>query len=188
MNPTMFGAPWGRSLLIGSSVQVVFLLAVGTAPVFFAALEPEPGRWKWLVAFLGGAIPLVVLGVAARYAVRGYTLTDDSIRVHRLGWSSSLPLDQLESAIVSPHAMRRSRSELANGGLFSYIGWFHNAELGSYRAFLTDHARTVVLRFPDRSDRDRVLVMSPDAPDAFVALLARGTGPAASRWTRGRSG
>ena len=155
MNPATFGAPWGRSLLIASSVQVVFLLAVSTVPVFFAALEPEPGLWKWLVAFLGGAIPCVVLGVAARYAVRGYTVTDDSIRVHRLGWSSSLPLDQLESAIVSPYAMRRSGSELANGGLFSYTGWFHNAELGSYRAFVTDHARTVVLRFPDGADRDR---------------------------------
>ena len=173
MNPTTFGAPWGRSLLIRSSVQAVFLLAVGTAPVFFAALEPAPGPWKWLAAFLGGAIPSAVLVVAARYAVRGYTVTADSIRVHRLGWSSSLPLDQLESATVSPYAMRRSRSELANGGLFSYTGWFHNAELGSYRAFVTDHARTVVLRFPDRADRDRVVVVSPHDPNAFVALLAR---------------
>ena len=173
MNATDFGAPWGRSLLVGSSVQVVFLFAVGTAPVFFAVLEPEPGLWKWLAACLGGAVPLVILAVAARYAVRGYTVTDDSIRVHRLGWSSSLPLDQLESATVSPYAMRRSRRDLANGGLFSYTGWFHNADLGSYRAFVTDHARTVVLRFPDRADRDRVVVMSPDDPDGFVALLVR---------------
>lgn len=173
MNPTTFGAPWGRSLLIGSSAQAVFLLAVGAAPVFFAALDPEPGPRKWLVACLGFAIPLVILVVAARYAVRGYTVTDDSIRVHRLGWSSSLPLDQLESATVSPYAMRRSRGELANGGLFSYTGGFHNAELGSYRAFVTDHARTVVLRFRDRAEGDPVVVMSPDDPEAFVALLAR---------------
>ena len=172
-----FGAPWGRSLLIGSIVQVVFLLAVGAAPVFFAALDPEPGsRWKWLGALLGGAIPLAILAVAARYAVRGYTVTDDSIRVHRPGWSSSLPLDELESATVSPYAMRRSRRELANGGLFSYTGGFHNADLGSYRAFVTDHARTVVLRFSDRADRDRVIVLSPDDPDAFVALLGAGAG------------
>ena len=176
MNPTTFGAPWGRSLLVGSSVQAVFLLAVGAAPVFFAALDPEPGPRKWLVAFLGAAIPLVILVVAARYAVCGYTVTDDSIRVHRLGWSFSLPLDQLESATVSPYAMRRSRGELANGGLFSYTGGFHNAELGSYRAFVTDQARTVVLRFPDRADRDRVIVMSPDDPDAFVSLLTTGPG------------
>jgi len=175
VNRTTFGAPWGRSLLIGSIVQVVFLLAVGAAPVFFAVLEPEPGPWKWLAAFLGGAIPLAILAGAARYAVRGYTVTDDSIRVHRPGWSSSLPLDQLESATVSPYAMRRSRRELANGGLFSYTGGFHNAELGSYRAFVTDHARTVVLRFPDRAGRDRVIVMSPDDPDAFVGLLITGS-------------
>ena len=170
MNRTTFRAPWGRSLLIGSIVQVVFLLAVGAAPVFFAALDPEPGPRKWLVALLGVAIPLVILAVAARYAVRGYTVTDDAIRVHRLGWSSSLPLDQLESATVSPYAMRRSRSELANGGLFSYTGGFHNAVLGSYRAFVTDPARTVVLRFRDRAGGNRVVVMSPDDPDAFVAL------------------
>lgn len=167
-----FGAPWGRSLLVASSVQVVLLLAVGTAPVFLAALDPEPVPWwKWLGASLGGAIPLAILAVAARFAVRGYTVTDESIRIHRLGWSSSVPLDQLESATVSPYAMRRSIRELANGGLFSYTGRFHNAALGSYRAFVTDHARTVVLRFPDRADGDRVIVMSPDDPSAFVALL-----------------
>ena len=167
-----FGAPWGRSLLIASSVQVGLLLAVGTAPVFFAALEPEPGPWKWLAAFLGGAIPLAILAVAARYAVRGYTVSDESLRIHRLGWSSSVALDRLESATVAPYAMRRSIGELANSGLFSYTGGFHNAELGSYRAFVTDHARTVVLRFRDRADGDQVVVMSPDDPDAFVALLA----------------
>lgn len=173
VSPMTFGAPWGRSLLVASSVQVVFLVAVGTAPVFFAALEPEPGAQKWLAAFFGGAIPLAILAVAARFAVRGYTVTDVSIRVHRPGWSSTLPLDQLESATVSPYAMRRSRRELANGGLFSYTGGFHNAELGSYRAFVTDHARTVVLRFPVRAAGDRVVVLSPDNPEAFAALLSR---------------
>jgi hypothetical protein len=151
--------------------RVALLLAVGTAPVYFAALEPEPGPWKWLAAFLGGAIPLAILAVSARYAVRGYTVTDESIRIHRLGWSSSVALDPLESATVSPYAMRRSISELGNGGLLSYTGGFRNAELGSYRAFVTDHARTVVLRFSGRADGDRVVVLSPDDPEAFVGLL-----------------
>ena len=180
VNRTTFGAPWGRSLLVGSIVQVALLLAVGAAPVFFAALDPEPGPRKWLVAFFGVAIPLVILALAARYAVRGYSVTDDSVSVHRLGWSSSLPLDQLVSATVSPYAMRRSVRELGNGGLFSYTGGFHNVELGSYRAFVTDQARTVVLRFPDRADRDRVIVMSPDDPDAFVALLSESGGATSS--------
>ena len=71
--------------------------------------------------------------------------------------------------------MRRSIREFANGGLFSYTGGFHNSVLGSYRAFVTDHARTVVLRFPDRAAGDRVVVLSPDDPEAFVARLGQRT-------------
>lgn len=46
-------------------------------------------------------------------------------------------------------------------------------ERWSLLGYRTDHARTMVLRFSDRANRARVVVVSPDAPDAFVALLAR---------------
>jgi hypothetical protein len=50
-----------------------------------------------------------------------------------------------------------------NGGLFSFTGVFRSPKLGRYRAYVTDPARTVILRFAER-----IAVVSPEDPDAFV--------------------
>lgn len=180
MSATTFRAPWSPALRLSTSVQALLLLAICVATLVLAALGSELRPWERLLALLMGVgLPLSVLGFAARFAVRGYTVSEDSILVHRLGWSLPVDARGLESAIVSPYVMRRSARELGNGGLFSYTGRFRNARLGSYRAFVTDHSRTVVLRFPGRADGE-VLVMSPDDPDGFVKLLTGERGTAAS--------
>ncbi|MCA9572726.1 MAG: hypothetical protein KC656_33030, partial [Myxococcales bacterium] len=74
--------------------------------------------------------------------------------------------DALVSAEHDPTAIRASIRTFGNGGLFSVSGWFANRALGAYRAYLTNTADTVVLRF-----RDGVVVVSPDAPRDFVAAL-----------------
>ena len=181
MSATTFRAPWSRALLISTSVQVAVLLAVGAATLVLSVVDPELRPWQRLLALLMGVgLPLTVLGIAARFAVRGYTVSDASILVDRPGRSFAVDLRDLESATLSPHVMRRSVREFANGGLFAYTGRFRNAELGSYRAFVTDHSRTAVLRFPGRPDGE-VLVMSPHDPEAFVALLTDKQRSAASR-------
>jgi len=177
MNPTTFGAPWGSSLVTTSIVAVVLLLltsaAVYFAPKLNRILYPErevkgDAIWRPLAI----CIPVVSLLAAALFMVRGYTVTGDAIVVHRLGWSSKVLLDGLESATVSPDVVRRASRTRGNGGFFSYTGRYRSQALGSFEAFVTDHTRTVVLRFRDRVDGDRVVVISPDDPGVFVALLS----------------
>lgn len=176
MNATAFDAPWGASL-ITTSILVALLLAAISAAVYFAPklnriLYPEREvKGEAVCRLLAVCIPVVVLLAAALFTVRGYTVTRDAILVHRLGWSSAVPLDGLESATVSPGAIREASRTRGNGGFFSYTGRFRSRTLGAMQAFVTDHARTVVLRFPDRAAGDQVVVVSPDDPDAFVALL-----------------
>lgn len=173
-----FGAPWGASLVVTSIVAVLLLLGCGAAAYFGPRLNrmlyPEREvRGEALCRWLGVCIPVVPLLAAALFMVRAYTVTGDTILVHRLGWSSAVPLCGLESATVSPDAVRGASRKRGNGGFLSYTGTFRSRTLGSFEAFVTDHARTVVLRFRDRPDEDQVVVMSPDDPDAFVALLLR---------------
>ena len=53
---------------------------------------------------------------------------------------------------------------MPNGGLFSFGGQgCKNRRLGRFEAYATDPGRSVVLRFPGR-----VVVVTPDEPDAFV--------------------
>ena len=177
MNATTFAAPWGSSLITTSIVAVVVVLLVSAAVYFGPKLNrmlyPEREvKGEAICRLLAVCIPVVSLLAAGLFMVRGYTVAGDAILVHRLGWSATVPLDGLESATVSPDAVRRASRTRGNGGFFSYTGRFRSRTLGSFRAFVTDHARTVVLRFRDRSEGDQVVVMSPDDPDAFVALLS----------------
>jgi hypothetical protein len=57
------------------------------------------------------------------------------------------------------------------GGLFGFVGHFHNEILGSYKAYATNEFNTVVLVFGDQT-----IVVTPDEPDEFVeAVLAAKT-------------
>ena len=61
---------------------------------------------------------------------------------------------------------------MPNGGLFSFGGQgCKNKRLGRFEAYATDPGRSVVLRFPGR-----VVVVTPDEPNAFVDTIdaARG--------------
>jgi hypothetical protein len=68
-------------------------------------------------------------------------------------------------AAVLPQVMHGSVRVFGIGGLGA-VGTFHNAQLGTYRAYATNGENTVVLGFGDRT-----VVVSPDAPDAFAAAV-----------------
>ena len=86
--------------------------------------------------------------------------------MHRLLWNTRLSLDGLKSAQFELGAMRWG-IRCGNGGFFSFTGLFYNHKLGFHRAFVTNHIRTVVLRFAKRT-----VVVSPADPEVFVRDLA----------------
>jgi hypothetical protein len=148
-----YAAPWSKSLVAMSSLVTIVCLAVSIS------LIRSDRSWT---AFL----PLLIISGGILFTIRGYTVTPDALLVHRLFWTTRLPLSGLHSAQVEPNAMRRSIRTFGNGGLFSFTGWFRNTALGSYRAFVTDPHRAVVLHFPTRT-----VVVSPSAPEDFVSAI-----------------
>ncbi|CAG0976624.1 hypothetical protein BURK2_01606 [Burkholderiales bacterium] len=162
---THYAAPWGRPLKITSVFAT--LLCLGIAAWSFAG----PSSIKWV-----GYLPLAFALGSALFMVRGFELSKDALRVKRLFWTTRLPLADLATAEWDPAAMRRSIRTLGNGGFYSYTGYYRNKALGSYRAYVTDLDRAVVLRFTDRR-----LVISPDDPAGFLrelqTLTGKGTAP-----------
>ena len=148
-----YKAPWSTSLIVISSLATV--LCVGAA---LAMMWSSQGVLPWLAL-----LPLAIVGGGALFTIRGYTVTSDAILVHRLFWTTRLPLAGLKSAQVEPDAMRWSIRTFGNGGLFSFTGFFRNKKLGAYRAFVTDPHQTVVLHFSTRT-----VIVSPAAPEEFV--------------------
>lgn len=150
MYPKQHPAPWGRALIVISSLSS--LLCLGIAAGF--ALSRDP-RLHW-----PALLPLVVVAVCALFTVRGYVVTADALLVRRLLWNTRLPWTgaaALQSVQAEPDAMRGSIRLWGNGGMYSFTGLFRSKALGSYRAFVMDRHRTVVLRFADRKDRKSVV-------------------------------
>lgn len=148
-----YKAPWSTSLIVISSLATVLCLGIALGMVWNGR-----GIFPWLAL-----LPLAIVIGSAPFTIRGYTVTSDAILVHRLFWTTRLPLAGLQSAQFEPGAMRWSIRTFGNGGLFSFTGFFRNRLLGAYRAFVTDPRRAVVLHYSKRT-----VVVSPAAPEEFV--------------------
>jgi hypothetical protein len=155
-----FGSPRGRLVKLTTGLTLFVCLGITAIGFINFSSFPQPVRWT---IFL---VPLLLIVGTAPFMVRGYTLTDHMLIIHRLGWSFHVDLTTLVSAEADPAAMNRSVRLCGNGGLFAFCGWFRNQKLGNYRAFSTDPTHSVVLRFPDR-----VIVVSPDQPDKFATEI-----------------
>jgi serine/threonine protein kinase len=149
-------APWSQGLVLAS------LLCAGVClwPAF--ELFKQGGGSSLLV----GSLLVALTIVCALFAIRGYTITADAILIHRLFWATRLPLAGLKSARFEIGATQWG-IRAGNGGFFSCTGFRYNRRLGFYRVFVTDGARTVVLRYANRT-----VVVSPADPEAFVRDLA----------------
>lgn len=174
-----FSAPWGRALRWISAGATILLLGLSIAlalgPV---AAVPDPGAARWLL--LAAIVPALIALGALPFLIRGYSVLPGELRIHRLGWDSRIALRGLASAEPVPNAMARSLRLMGNGGLYSFSGWWMNRSLGRYRAFVTDGARTVVLRWPART-----IVVSPVQPREFAAAaLAAARADAGGRQDR----
>ena len=152
MGVTKFDAPWSRSLWIISMFSIFILCGVAALPISgfcLARLLP--------IALLLGALPFVV---------RRYEVREGILLIRRLWWDTRLDLSELRAGRFDPSAPRGSIRTCGNGGLFSFTGWYWSRQLGTYRAYLTDFRKAVVLDFSDRR-----VVVSPDDPERFVREL-----------------
>jgi hypothetical protein len=157
-----YRAPWGKTLRWSSAGLILLTVAIVAGMSWLPANAPG-----WSKALATWCMPVVVLACLP-FVVRGYTITGEAILIHRLFWTTRLNRSGLTSAAVVPRAMNSSLRTCGNGGGFSFTGWYWNQDLGAYRAFVTDLNRTVVLRFGKRA-----VVVSPEAPEDFVAELNR---------------
>ncbi len=155
-----FSAPWGRLLIGITALLTLILLGV---PIIALRNSSQQGVVSLLVV---AGIPWGLLIGAALFTVRGYVVSGQTLLVRRLLWSDTMDLSGLISVEWTPHAMAGSIRTFGNGGFFSFSGRFRNKLLGSFRAFVTDRTRTVVLRFPKQT-----VVVSPDNPQAFVERI-----------------
>src|SRR5512140_3086250 len=156
-------APWATSLKVLSILSVIILGCVS-----YAAFRVVPTPSGFTHDFGTGVafIPLLLLVGCVFFVVRGFTLDPTELVVTRLITSTRIPLEGLTHVWTDPNVLKGSIRVVGNGGLFSFTGWFYSRRLGRYRLFATDFRHAVVLKF-----RDRVVVITPASPEAFIHHL-----------------
>lgn len=161
---TDFRAPWSKSLIVASTFATLVCLGVSYA-MWTLPLTGGPAESMrlWLAQ-----LPLAVILICAVFTVRGYSITNRELAIRRLLWTTRVSLHGLQDAYSDANATHRSVRTFGNGGFFSFTGYFRNKQLGSYRAFMTDRQRAVVLRFSTS-----VIVVSPDRPEDFVSTISQ---------------
>lgn len=150
-----FTAPWQTALKLISAIASLILIGISIMGTL------RNNLWISLP-------PQGLLAACLFFTVRGYVLGPEALFVKRLGWNSRIPLAGLQSVEVDPRAMNGSIRTCGNGGLFSISGWYWSRRQGAFRAFATDTANSVVLRFPRQT-----IVVTPGEPERFATELRR---------------
>jgi hypothetical protein len=154
-----YAAPWGWPLIVISVLSTLVFLA-GTVIVSAAPLHGG----QYVIA----ACLLATLFGSLLFTIRGYSLESGRLFIHRLLWRTEISLQGLKEVVADASAMRGSIRSFGNGGLFSISGYFWSKSQGSFRAWVTDMHRTVILRFEGRT-----LVLSPAEPERFAEDLRK---------------
>ena len=153
-----FAAPMCRD--VKAMTRFFPVIFIGFAIVPFITGGPPWPAWLlvlWPIVFIGFLVYL------ASYKILAYIVTEDSLIIRYWGRPVTIPLADLASATVDPEAMR---VPIRRGIAFSIMGVQQSRQWGAYRAYASDPGRAVVLSFPDRR-----IVVTPDRPEEFAALV-----------------
>ena len=103
--------------------------------------------------------------------IRELRLEGETLLVRLPWWTNRFELTGLQSIEADPKALKGAWKKMGNGGLGGCIGSFHSKRLGAMRVYVSDPARSVVLRWADRC-----VVVSPEDTEWFIESVCKRTG------------
>jgi len=126
---------------------------------------PLMGLWTFVSAIL------IVGGCWYASLIRELRLEGNMLFVRLSWWTNRFDLTDLQSIEADPKALKGARKGMGNDGLGSCMGRFRSKRLGPMRVYVSDPAKSVVLRWADRC-----VVVSPKNTDWFIESVRKRTG------------
>lgn len=164
--PVYFAAaPWPGYLKLTSAFGAVLIAIIGIAS--YRAIPVPSG----FTHYFGLGITLVLWGLlifSALSIITGYTLSQADLAIHRLFWTTHIPLAGVNRAYFEPSICKGATRILGNAGLFGFTGIYKNNRLGRFRLFATDPAHAIVLELPGKT-----IVITPATTHAFIEHVHR---------------
>ena len=155
-----FNAPWGTALKVISTLATVLLIGI------FGGMILSGRSSTVITTVLYLVFPVLMLFICLLFTVRGYGISANSFRIRRLLWYTDIDISMLKSVEYDPKAMTGSIRTLGNGGLYSFSGRYKSGKLGTFKAYVTDFKKCVVIRTAGQT-----VVVSPENPELFVEVL-----------------
>jgi hypothetical protein len=164
-------APWPRALKVSSLLGGTLVVGIGV--MTYRAIPVRSGFTHLFGLGMALVLPALLIG-SLLFVVQGYVLESDALRVQRLLHSTRIPLEDVHSVRADPTICKGSIRIIGNAGLFSFTGLYRREGIGRFRLYATDLSKSVILE-----TADRVVVVTPASPEAFVSHVHRlfpGTG------------
>lgn len=161
-------APFGRSTRIQLGIIVLLLLAItlGVAALVSTAPSRNGTRPPAILIFMPAIAAPAILIAHVPFWVRAYRISGRSLEILRRAGTRQVELEGIVSVDPDPDAFKGALRLLGSSGFGGHYGWFRSKRLGRFRAWVSDPARSVVIRF-----RDHTVVVSPADPAGFTAAL-----------------
>ncbi len=120
---------------------------------------------------------LLLLGlflVTSLFSVRGYEVQPGRLFIRRPFRTTVVDLSDLTEASTEPDLVRSSWSLWSTRGYFGFIGYGYKGDIGTYRAYVTNSGKAVLLRFLS----GKQIVVSPESPEEFIEAILPGSNDA----------
>lgn len=122
-----------------------------------------------------GSIVILVLTVALFapfFSLPHYIFsTDEGIGIRTLARTRFIPYSNIEHIERLDDIMLSNSIRLFGiGGMFGYFGWFYNATLGIFRAYITDNKKAFLIK----CKQGKPIVFSVREPDEFLPYFLKG--------------
>ncbi|MBU3675624.1 MAG: hypothetical protein FGM54_00345 [Chitinophagaceae bacterium] len=122
----------------------------------------------WLLLILPNAILPVLILFMWLYSPYAYSVTQDSVLVHRKMGNFTIPVKDIKTVnTLDKKAMGWAIRLMGNGGLFGYTGWYTSSPQGRMRWFVRQQKNYVVIIM----NNERKYVLSPNEPQALVDAI-----------------
>ena len=157
-------AAWPMSLKVVSCIGSLLVCGVSIGAI---RVIPPYGFAHQFGTGVACVPPSLIIGCLL-FVVQSYRIEGGHLSIRRLFWSTHIPLLGVHEAVHYPTAIKGALRIFGNGGLFGITGLYWNKKLGRFRLFATDPAKAVVMRL-----HDRIVVISPEEPEAFIQELDR---------------
>ena len=146
-----YGVGYGVGIGVPLALGISFALGFGEPLVF---LFPLP----FVIAF----------GLPSFFRPTGFGVTSEAISIIRPVGLKRIPLNEIRQ-VVCPAAdpLGPTIGVARVEGIHGSFGTYWNRNWGRYRAYVTDHGKTVELRLADNSR----VILSPDDPIGFLRAV-----------------